>query len=71
MDAALNPALEKLDKALGHLEKTIDKQIQTVAKQKVAPQLDLSVRDEREVNRKIATRLDQTIERLEILLSED
>ncbi|MBI1215318.1 MAG: hypothetical protein GC185_05810 [Alphaproteobacteria bacterium] len=71
MKSALKPALENLDKALGRLESALDKSLQQAKKQKVEPQLDLSARDEREVNRKIAARLDQTIDRLELLLSED
>jgi hypothetical protein len=71
MKSALKPALENLDKALGRLESALDKSIQQAKKEKVEPQLDLSARNEREVNRKIAARLDQTIDRLELLLSEE
>lgn len=71
MKSALKPALENLDKALARLETAVDKRLQSEQRGKSEPQLDLSVRNEREVNRKIATRLDQTINRLETLLSEE
>ncbi|MBU6474624.1 MAG: hypothetical protein KGL10_06945 [Alphaproteobacteria bacterium] len=71
MKSALKPALENLDKALGNLETAVEKRFQAVKKQKTEPQLDLSVRNEREVNRKIAAKLDQTINRLEMLLTEE
>jgi hypothetical protein len=71
MKSALKPALENLDKALARLETAVDNRLKTEVRQKVEPQLDLSVRNEREVNRKIAARLDQTINRLETLLSEE
>ncbi len=71
MDPALKPAFESLDKALIRLEKTVEKRLQTVKKQQEEPQLDLSARNERDVNRKIAAKLDQTINRLEMLLAED
>jgi len=71
MKPALKPALENLDKALARLETAVDKRLQTDGRKKVEPQLDLSTRNEREVNRKIAARLDQTINRLETLLSEE
>lgn len=71
MKTALKPALENLDKALGRLETAVDKRMQSAAKKSVEPQLDLSSRNEREVNRKIAARLDQTINRLETILTEE
>ena len=71
MKSALKPALESLDKALGRLETAVDKRMQSAVKQKSEPQLDLSARNEREVNRKIANRLDQTINRLESILTEE
>lgn len=71
MKSALKPALENLDKALGRLENAVEKRFQIVKKQKEEPQLNLSARNERDVNRKIAAKLDQTINRLEMLLSED
>ena len=71
MKSALKPALENLDKALGRLETAVDKRLQQSLRQKAEPQLDLSARNEREVNRKIAARLDQTINRLETLLTEE
>ncbi len=71
MKTALKPALENLDKALGRLEQAVDQRLKGEQKAKGEPQLDLSVRNERDVNRKIAMRLDQTINRLETLLSQD
>lgn len=71
MKTALKPALENLDKALGRLETAVDKRMQSAAKKSVEPQLDLTARNEREVNRKIAARLDQTINRLETILTEE
>ena len=71
MKSSLKPALENLDKALGQLETAIDKRFHVVKKQKEEPQLDLSARNERDVNRKIAAKLDQTINRLEMLLTEE
>lgn len=71
MKTALKPALENLDKALGRLETALDKRLEQTKKSAHEPQLDLSARNEREVNRKLAARLDQTIDRLELLLSEE
>lgn len=71
MKSSLKPALENLDKALGRLETAVEKRFQVVKKQKEEPQLDLNARNEREVNRKIAAKLDQTINRLEMLLTEE
>jgi hypothetical protein len=69
MKSALKPALENLDKALGRLETAVEKRLTFTKKE--TPQLDLTTRDERAVNKKIAAKLDQTINRLEMLLSED
>ena len=71
MKSSLKPALENLDKALGQLETAVEKRFQVVKKHKEEPQLDLTARNEREVNRKIAAKLDQTINRLEMLLTEE
>lgn len=75
MKSALKPALEDLDDALQRLEEAVDTRLQaakkSVRKEQEAPQLDLSVRNERDVSRKIAAKLDQTINRLEMLLAED
>lgn len=71
MKSALRPALENLDSAMNRLEDAIDSCLGKAKKAKVEPQLDLSVRNEREVNKKIAARLDQTINRLEMLLTEE
>lgn len=68
--SALKPALENLDKALARLESMVDKKSQVAKRAQEEPQLDLNSRNEREVNRKIAAKLDQTINRLETLLSE-
>ncbi len=70
MKAVLKPALENLDKALMRLESAVDKRIVQVKKTHVEPELVLD-RSEREVNKKIAAKLDQTINRLEMLLSEE
>lgn len=71
MKSALKPAMENLDKALGRLETVLDKRLADAGKAKAEPQLDLTARNEREVNRKIAAKLDHTINRLEMLLSEE
>lgn len=70
MKSSLKPALENLDQALGRLETVIEKKFLVVKKVKEEPQLDLTARSERDVNRKIAAKLDQTINRLEMLLQE-
>lgn len=71
MKSALKPAIENLDKALARLETAVDKRLQLIRREAVEPQLDLSKKNEREVNKKIAAKLDQTINRLEMLLSEE
>ena len=71
MKSALKPALENLDKALIRLESAVEKRFLSIKKAKEEPQLDLSARNEREVNKKIAAKLDQTINRLEMLLTEE
>lgn len=75
MKSALKPALENVEKALESLETALDKRFVKEKKPKeaaipAAPQLPLA-RNENEVNRKIAAKLDQTISRLESLLSEE
>lgn len=70
MQPSVKPALETLDKAVSRLEGAIDKKLATVLTAKAQPELALS-RDEREINKRIASRLDQTINRLETLLTED
>ena len=70
MKSALKPALENLDKALSRLEASIDRKLQMLSTEAEEPELDLDARSERDVNRKIAARLDQTINRLEVLLSD-
>jgi hypothetical protein len=71
MKSVLKPALENVDNALSRLESAVEKSFLKVKKEKVEPQLDLTARNERDVNRKVAAKLDQTINRLEMLLSED
>lgn len=71
MKSVLKPALDNLDKSLDSLETAVERQSTLRKKDKVEPQLDLSARNEREVNRKIAAKLDQTIDRLEMILSEE
>ncbi|MCK5555009.1 MAG: hypothetical protein KAI76_02120 [Alphaproteobacteria bacterium] len=71
MKPSFKSALNNLDKSLGRLEITVEKHFISIEKQKEEPQLDLSVRNEREVTRKIAVKLDQTINRLETLLSKE
>ncbi len=71
MKSALKPALEGLDKALARLETSVEKRLQQQKKEMVEPQLDLNARNERDINRKVAARLDQTINRLEMLLTEE
>jgi hypothetical protein len=81
MQAALQPALEDVEKALAGLETALEKRLvkerkatavaaQAQAQVLAAPRLDLP-RNESEVSRKLAARLDQTISRLETILSED
>lgn len=70
MKSALKPALENLDKALSRLEASIDRKLKALEVAAEEPEFDLDVRNERDVNRKIAARLDQTINRLEVLLSD-
>ena len=71
MKSALKPALENLDRALARLEVVVDNKLKSAKRTAEEPQLDLSARNEREVNRKIAAKLDQTIDRLETLLTDD
>lgn len=70
MKPAFKPALEHLSVALERLENAVDSRLNQEKAPKEAPQLDLS-RNEREVNKKIAAKLDQTISRLETLLNEE
>lgn len=71
MKSSLKPALDNLDKALARLEGAVEKRFRVIAKKKDEPQLDLHARNERDLNRKIAAKLDHTINRLEMLLSEE
>ena len=65
----VNFALKKLDKALNKLEAAVDTRIELDQQTRSEPQFDLSVRNEKDVNRKVAVKLDKTIEHLEKLLS--
>lgn len=70
MKSVMKPALENLDKALQRLENAVEKRFVQATKTHIEPQLTLD-RNEREVNKKIAAKLDQTINRLEMLLTEE
>lgn len=70
MKSVIKPALDNLDKALARLESAVEKGFTQAKKVRQEPQLELA-RNEKEVNRKIAAKLDQTINRLEMLLSEE
>jgi hypothetical protein len=78
MKSALKPALENLEKALEGLETALDKRFvkekdkpkKAAVRDAAVPQLALA-RNENEINRKIAAKLDQTILRLESLLCEE
>jgi hypothetical protein len=70
MKSAVLTVVDRVYEALGTLEAAVDKQLSKDLKVKKEPQLELS-RNEREVNRKIAAKLDQTINRLEMLLTEE
>jgi hypothetical protein len=72
MKAAQKPALEAIENvndALGRLEAVLEKRLKA-PKARTEPQLALA-RNENEVSKKIAARLDQTISRLEMILSEE
>jgi len=71
MKSVLRPAIENIDRALADLELAVETTVLKSQKKRAEPQLDLNARNEREVNKKIAARLDQTINRLETLLCED
>ncbi len=71
MKSVLKPALENIDGSLARLETAIDRCLGKMKKEKGEPQLDLSARNERDVNRKVAAKLDQTINRLEMLLTQE
>jgi hypothetical protein len=71
MKSALKPTLESLDKAVARLEQALDKKKHLLERVKQEPQLELPVRNEHEINRKIAAKLDQTINRLEVLLTQE
>ena len=71
MKSSLQLSLEKLDKVVGRLETTVEKRFPAAKKPKEEPKPDPNPRNEREVNRKIAAKLDQTINRLETLLTEE
>ncbi len=60
-----------MDQALERLETAIEQQFVQIKKQRQEPQFELNTRNERDVNKKIAAKLDHTINRLEMLLSEE
>lgn len=68
-DGALEKALHGIMRALDSLEAAVDKRLAREQKMMQEPQLTLPSND-REINRKIAAKLDQTINRLESLLQE-
>lgn len=65
----VNNALKKLDNALNKLEAAVDTKIEMDQQNQSEPQFDLSVRNEKDVNRRVAVKLDKTIAHLENLLS--
>jgi len=69
MKSSLLPAFENLDKALGSLETVVDERLCLSEKKATEPELNLDARNERDVNRKVAAKLDKTISRLETLLT--
>lgn len=69
MKSALLPAIEHVEEALDGLDAAVGKLVLKTQKKLQEPQMEL-VRDEKEVNRRIAAKLDQTIHRLETLLTE-
>lgn len=68
MKSALKPEIDNLGKALDGLENSVKKHITALQEKQLSPQLDLSVRDESNVKKRVAMKLDQTIERLEAIL---
>ncbi len=71
MKSALKPELDNLGKALDGLENSVKNHITALQEKQVSPQLDLSGRDENNVKKRVAMKLDQTIERLEAILGGD
>lgn len=70
MSSSVKPAFDNLEKALVRLEGVIEKKMSKVQKSHEEPELGLA-RNEKEVNRKIAAKLDHTISRLETILAEE
>jgi hypothetical protein len=70
MKSALKPALDNVEEALESLEMALQDLLTKSQKKRQEPQLELA-RDERAINKKIAAKLDQTISRLETLLTEE
>lgn len=70
MSSSVKPAFDNLEKALVRLESVIEKRMSKVQKSREEPELGLP-RNEKEVNRKIAAKLDHTISRLETILAEE
>lgn len=69
MKSALKPALDNLDRALLGLETALEERL-SQPEQPPQPQLELA-RDDTAISRKIAAKLDMTINRLEAILSEE
>jgi hypothetical protein len=73
----LDEQLTLLEQALDKLEKAAEKRLKAPTKPLAAPkgrgqaELELDIQHEREVNRLLASKLDQTINRLETLLTEE
>ncbi len=71
MKSAVKPEIDNLGKALDGLENSVKNYFTNLQKQQESPQLDLSIRDENNVKKRVAMKLDQTIERLEAILGGD
>lgn len=65
----LREALDNLDNALNKLEASVDTKIKVSGHKKGESQFELGFRSDKDVNRKVAMKLDQTIEHLEKLLN--
>ncbi len=70
MKTSIMPALENLGDALFKLEKVIDGYIVSNQENIAQTEIDFAADDQSNLDRKIATKLDDTIERLETLLNE-
>ena len=70
MKTSIMPALENLGDALFKLEQVVDGYIVTNQENIAQTEIDFAADDQKNLDRKIATKLDDTIERLETLLNE-